>query len=179
MLLHMWRLRMRVQLLRQADKAASAESHTRPPCAAGLKHLEHNCPGALEAPCRSRPALPLPGVQRKLLAPALDLLVRVKVYMEDEVLKSLVQDTFRAFPRLQVGWGGVVGWEGWGGVGAQLGGQISAGQSRVAPRPLPPCCSTGIFLAASPLSTHRQPCATKFRRCCGSRREPPGRPLIC
>lgn len=48
----------------------------------------------------------LPGVQRKLLAPALDLLARVKVYMEEEVLAALVQDTFRAFPRLQVGGNG-------------------------------------------------------------------------
>lgn len=78
--------------------------------------LEHHVTAAPGGTWRSRPALPLPGVQRKLLAPALDLLVRVKVYMEDEVLKSLVQDTFRAFPRLQVGW---LGWDGvgWGGVG--------------------------------------------------------------
>lgn len=44
------------------------------------------------------------GVQRNLLAPAQELVTRVKVYMEDDVLAALVQDTFRAFPRLQVGW---------------------------------------------------------------------------
>jgi len=40
------------------------------------------------------------GVQDKLLAPALDLVSRVRQYMEEEVLGALMLDTFRPFPRL-------------------------------------------------------------------------------